>query len=79
MTLATMTLEVSGLRTVPGPRGKDEAARKVQVELRPQQSTTDAAPPPAPMAMMVHQMIEVDKASQPELGSLVRVSYEVVR
>lgn len=81
MAMATMTLEVVGIRALSGEgadRGeKEKKSRRVQVELRalPKEGETGALLPL--VGPLQQQTIEVERKDQPELGARVRVTYEV--
>lgn len=78
MTLATMTLEVVGIRTPANETDKEKKAKRVQVELRtPPSAGETPAPLPLTLAPAAQQTIEVDRKDAPELGALVTVTYEV--
>lgn len=77
MALATMTLEVIGIRTPMNETDKEKKAKTVQVELRPLQNADEAIPFPPFAGPGISQTIEVDRKEQPELGARVTVTYEV--
>ncbi|MDQ3556867.1 MAG: hypothetical protein M3409_08830 [Gemmatimonadota bacterium] len=79
MTMTTMTLEVVGVRTLPGEGDKEKKGRRVQVELRALPSEAETGLVLPMMGPLQQQTIEVDRKDQPELGARVTVTYEVAR